>query len=231
MDGASNDLIFFMWEYRKIVYMATHVLYVASDKSNPSQMCRGSSQCISVAKHPSLKQNVLIQNVDILRRKQPLPSWLNGTPILVDRTTNQIIKGSPAIDTLKDMQRQVSSQENEIFVEVHGKPGPSSSARDDRVENSGRRDELQPTPPSARGPTVDLPNVETMGYAHEEDSPPSDLFSIDTEAARASESARSEKVTEEDLQRLIEAREKSIPSTQQTPPSGSSMPPPLSGKE
>jgi hypothetical protein len=190
-------------------------------------MCRGSSQCISIAKHPSLKQSVLIQNVDILRRKQPLPSWLNGTPILIDRTTNQIIKGSPAIDTLKDLQRQVSSQESEIFVEVHDQ----SSVRDERIENLGKRDELKQSAPSGRGPSVDLPNVETMGYAHEEDGPPSDLFSIDTEAARASESARGEKVTEEDLQRLIEAREKSIPSTQQTPPSGSSMPPPLSGKE
>lgn len=207
--------------------MATHVLYVASDKSNPSQMCRGSSQCISIAKHPSLKQTVLIQNVDILRRKQPLPSWLNGTPILIDRTTNQIIKGSPAIDTLKDLQRQVNSQQSEIFVEVHDQ----SSVRDERIENSGKRDELKQSVPGGKGPSVDLPNVETMGYAHEEDGPPSNLFSIDTEAARASESARSEKVTEEDLQRLIEAREKLIPSTQQTSPSGSSMPPPLSGKE
>lgn len=211
--------------------MATHVLYVASDKSNPSQMCTGSSQCISIAKHPSLKQIVLIQNVDILRRKQPLPTWLNGTPILIDRSTNQIIKGSPAIDTLKELQRQISSQDSEIFVEVHDKPGPSSSARDERVENSGKRDESKLSAPGNKGPSVELPNIETMGYAHEEDSAASDLFSIDTEAARASESARSEKVTEEDLQRLIEAREKSIPSTQQTAPSGSSMPPPLSGKE
>ena len=128
---------------------------------------------------------------------------------------------------MKDLQRQVSSQESEIFVEVHGQ----SSVRDERIENSGKRDELKQSAPGGRGPSVDLPNAETMGYAHEEDGPPSDLFSIDTEAARASESARSEKVTEEDLQRLIEAREKSIPSTQQTPPSGSSMPPPLTGKE
>ena len=207
--------------------MASHVLYVASDKLDPSQMCRGSSQCVSIAKHPNLKQHVLIQNVDILRKKQPLPPWLNGTPILVDRTTNQIIKGSPAIDTLKHLlQLTISQNDDEIHVEVQGKREPTS--RDERLENSSKRDLPASNP---RGPNVDLPNVETMGYAHEEDGPPADLFSIDTEAAKASESARSEKVTEEDLQRLIEAREKAIPSTQQTPPTGSSMPPPLSGKE
>ena len=213
--------------------MASHVLYVASDKSNPSQMCRGSSQCISIAKHPSLKQNVLIQNVDILRNKQPLPRWLNGTPVLVDRTTSQIIKGSPVIDTLKELLHQVSSQNNEIYVEVTSKEG-SSGSRDERLDNSNKRDDLQPSLPISgnnKGPNVHLPNVDTMGYAHEEDGASPDLFSIDKEAAIASSSARDEKVTEEDIQRLIEARERSIPSAQQTAPSGSSMPPPLTGKE
>lgn len=213
--------------------MASHVLYVASDRLNPSQMCRGSSKCMSIAKHPSLKQSVLIQNVDILRKKQPIPPWLNGTPVLIDRTTSQIIKGSPAIDTLKEMLQQVSSQNNEIYVEVTGEAA-SPVSRDERLENSSRRDNLQASLSASnnKGPTVDLPNIETMGYAHEEDGPPADLFTIDSEAAKAaSESGRSDKVTEEDIQRLIEARERSIPSAQQAPPSGSSMPPPLSGKE
>ena len=184
----------------------THVLYVAHAVHDEDALCKGSTLCVNIAKSMHKRDMVAIQNVDILRKKQPLPSWLNGTPILVDRTTNMIYKGTNAINEMKRL-KMASSEEIEVEIQS------------------------QPQVIQTRGEVKRQPEKEEeMGYAHEEDDRPVDVFQMDREAAMAAEEARSSKVTEEDLQKFMEARERSLPSGN-VQGSAASMLPPSSGKE
>ena len=48
-----------------------------------------------------LKEDVVVQSVSALLQKGvPLPSWLDGTPILVDTSTNEALKGSAAVQKI-----------------------------------------------------------------------------------------------------------------------------------
>jgi len=75
------------------------ILYVASSRIVPGTLCSGSVKCKSLI--PSNTDKV--QVVDVKSLKQPLPQWLNGTPILVDDST--IHKGKHAVDELKRVFR------------------------------------------------------------------------------------------------------------------------------
>lgn len=197
-----TQLHFFLQMERQM----THVLYVAHAVHDEDALCKGSTLCVNIAKSMHKRDMVAIQNVDILRKKQPLPSWLNGTPILVDRTTNMIYKGTNAINEMKRL-KMASSEEIEVEIQS------------------------QPQVIQTRGEVKRQPEKEEeMGYAHEEDDRPVDVFQMDREAAMAAEEARSSKVTEEDLQKFMEARERSLPSGN-VQGSAASMLPPSSGKE
>ncbi len=84
--------------------MSSHyVLYVGHDNRNPSNFCKGSMSCMQHL--TELPDDLIhIQDVDILRQKQKLPSWLNGTPILVDKTTLQKYKGTAAVNKLESIK-------------------------------------------------------------------------------------------------------------------------------
>lgn len=80
------------------------ILYVASSRIVPGTLCSGSVECKSLI--PSNTDKV--QVVDVKSLKQPLPHWLNGTPILVHDST--IYKGKHAVNELKRMFRGGGSQ-------------------------------------------------------------------------------------------------------------------------
>jgi hypothetical protein len=211
-----TQLHFFLQMERQM----THVLYVAHAVHDEDALCKGSTLCVNIAKSMHKRDMVAIQNVDILRKKQPLPSWLNGTPMLVDRTTNMIYKGTNAIS---EMKRLKMASSEEIEVEIQSQPQVIQT----RGEVKRQPGEVKRQPGEVkRQPEKE----EEMGYAHEEDDRPLDVFQMDTEAAMAAEEARSSKVTEEDLQKFMEARERSLPSGN-VQGSAASMPPPSSGKE
>lgn len=81
---------------------ASHVLYVAADHEDSSAYCRGSRVCLDLVKRLP-DGAVLVQDCDVLQKTQPLPRWLNGTPMLVDTATMRRLKGSRAIAKLSDL--------------------------------------------------------------------------------------------------------------------------------
>lgn len=82
-----------------------NVLYVATDKNDPEDMCPGSIVCLFLSeKFPA--GTISIQNCDILRQSKKLPDWLNGTPIFVNEDEGIPHKGK---DAIKRMQQLVHS--------------------------------------------------------------------------------------------------------------------------
>lgn len=83
------------------------VLYVAYDAHRPEQFCPGSRRCVGVLEVSSrLRARCSVQVVDqLLAARTPLPDWLDGTPILVDRHTRQLLRGSGACEYLSAQAR------------------------------------------------------------------------------------------------------------------------------
>ena len=79
------------------------ILYVAKNFTNTAY-CAGSSKCINLIKSKNIT-NIVVQDVDKLRSEGvDLPKWLNGTPILVNKTTGEIFKGTEAVETISEIQ-------------------------------------------------------------------------------------------------------------------------------
>lgn len=78
---------------------ATHVLYVR-------EKCPGSTACLTLIEaSPVLESAVKIEFIDeIIRHKQPLPVWLDGSPSLVNKASRSVVYGSTARDALRKMQ-------------------------------------------------------------------------------------------------------------------------------
>jgi len=78
------------------------MLYVAADEDRPDRFCVGSCECIELIRaNPSLVQETRIENVDVIRHEgAQLPSWLYGTPTLVDTLHKRIMHGTSARDYL-----------------------------------------------------------------------------------------------------------------------------------
>ena len=81
----------------------THVLYVRDGG------CPGSAACLSVIhSSPVLESVVRVEYVDaLLRERQPLPRWLDGSPSLVNKTNRSVLYGSRARDTLLEMRGKI----------------------------------------------------------------------------------------------------------------------------
>ena len=76
------------------------VLYVAHDHVDPTMFCRGSRRAVRIAE--PIKEDVLVQSVDVLIEKNvDIPSWLNGTPTLVDTDSKTAFTGSQALERLE----------------------------------------------------------------------------------------------------------------------------------
>ena len=84
--------------------MSTFVLYVAYDRTDTthSRFCPGSRRAIEIIDNAGLQDVVMIQSVDVLREKvATLPTWLQGTPTLVDRQSKRAMRGSAALSHLQ----------------------------------------------------------------------------------------------------------------------------------
>lgn len=78
------------------------VLYVARDIESTEDMCPGSTVCLSIIE--KIEEGLInVQDCDILRESKELPSWLNGTPILVDDNEGIPHKGKHAIKKLRSI--------------------------------------------------------------------------------------------------------------------------------
>ena len=76
------------------------LLYVAKDKRK-SSYCPGSRACLEIIGHIQ-NPDIQIQNVNkLISDGIELPGWLNGSPILVNKNTGEIMRGTAAVEFLK----------------------------------------------------------------------------------------------------------------------------------
>lgn len=77
------------------------MMYVATDADRSGRFCAGSRECIALIQaNPPLLQKTRFENVDVIRHEGPLPTWLYGTPTLVDIDLKRIMRGTSARDYL-----------------------------------------------------------------------------------------------------------------------------------
>lgn len=82
------------------------VLYVNRDKSNVEEFGVGSQCCMDSFKQMD-SSVITVQDLSVLQRnKVELPRWIDGAPILVDRSTSSITKGTEAIQNLQRAARR-----------------------------------------------------------------------------------------------------------------------------
>ncbi len=97
------------------------VLYVNRDKSNIDEFGVGSQCCMDCFKQMD-SSVITVQDLSVLQRsKVELPRWIDGAPILVDRSTNSVSRGTEAI---RDLQRAARSH-----------PQPKATAPEKRVDS------------------------------------------------------------------------------------------------
>lgn len=95
-----------------------NVLYVSRDKQHHDLMCPGSIVCLSIAE--KINDAVLsIQDCDILKQKSIIPSWLDGTPILINENEGIPYRGKDAINKLNELMSQQPKE-----TENRGKAAP-----------------------------------------------------------------------------------------------------------
>ena len=100
--------------------MTSYVLYIGCDKRDKNVFCPGSKSALAVIDAAELNDQVNIQSIDWLRSTTKLPSWLDGTPILVDKQSKKAFRGSRCVE----------------FLEKLGEEGGASSRKSEE-DNSG----------------------------------------------------------------------------------------------
>ena len=87
-------------------------LYVAFDKKKSGSFNMGSKLCMKILEENSeLASLVRIENLDTIlmeKKREELPSWLDGSPTLVDVKRMRVHHGSSARDKLLDLLDDVS---------------------------------------------------------------------------------------------------------------------------
>lgn len=154
-----------------------YVLYIGKDNRDPSVFCRGSKVLLELIK--PFQEQTLIQDVEILMDKGVnLPDWLDGTPILVDMSNKQAMKGSEAARYVQDLQKkqnhEKSSEPSKEAPSMEEMTGVLASGERLLHDNSN----FDPAPPDA----------ETMNLTN-----------------------RDEKITDADLEKYMEMRNKGQP--------------------
>ena len=114
---------------------------------------------------------------------QKLPEWLDGTPILVDTTNMAIYKGSDAIFKISNVIQEVSST---TTTEKVGSPSQHVKQTNQDLEVSNDFDDS--------GKSGEIDNV----------------FTVDKEAQERARLATDSKVTSDDVQKLLEERNRLI---------------------
>lgn len=200
------------------------MLYVGRDRSDPNKFCPGSMVCMSLVE--KIQTPIQVQDCSVLRRHQRMPDWLNGTPIFVDQGGDaEPLRGTEAVRAL---QRLLSAQpldedEEDDDDVVVAEPRPSGAAMPRMQQPIATRE------PSARPTRTDIvPPPPLSGGASGQVARPDDAFASiettedellpDTMANGTSGSSnapvRDGKVTDDDLQRFMEARKQSLASAQ-----------------
>ena len=209
------------------------VLYVGRDKDDPSEYCPGSLVCMSLVE--KIEEDIQIQDCNILKSSQALPSWLNGTPILISRKDPEPHRGTEAVRVLQFMLReqQRNPGSNNYDEESHRETVPRVTTRQQQNAAPPRMMPGQMTrqPSEKRQLAEPHRHLTTQGDPIRPDvHDGEDEEAMDTMANGAAtqynSNIRDDKVTEQDLQRYMEARNASAASAGNTGQAqGQTMPP------
>ena len=124
-----------------------YVLYVNKSYDDSSQYCNGSDSCL---RHVQQNADFLIQDVDeILRQGVELPSWLDGSPILVEVATGTASKGTHAVNRVKELVSKprkappdASIERGNIIQQSSNAPSPPTKDNDDDPFNQNDKDAI-----------------------------------------------------------------------------------------
>ena len=169
------------------------ILYVGRDNETVSSYCPGSLVCMAILE--KLHADIQVQDCHILRESTVFPEWLNGTPIFIDRDVGVPLRGKEAVRhlqaLLKEEEEAMKYEEQQQQLKAKAK-APSQGA-------SPRM--AQPVPPS-RQPAEEEPlEVNAIDSGEE----PMDAMANGAGNAPL----RDDKVTDDELQRFMEARKQS----------------------
>lgn len=158
-----------------------YVLYISSDDADATQFCYGSRECLKLI--GPVKEDLTVQHVDrMLEAGVELPEWLDGTPILVNTMQKSALRGTYVYEYLKN-----------VGTNKNGRDGGTEPVK---VEREQVADD------GFNGMT---PNGEK--YLHE--SVEDDLQHSENSPERQIIDSQQGKITENDLQRYMELRNKS----------------------
>ena len=199
---------------KNIASVNMKVLYVGRDRDDPSEFCPGSLVCMSLVEKLD-DDAIQIQDCSILRQSQELPDWLNGTPILIDRNSPMPLRGTQAVRMLQSILK-IQDERRSARAARPEKPKPPPRGAMPRMQPIATR---QPSSQSQSHERQEQPppNFGLLGTNDNEDDE-DDVEPMDTmsNGAAANVQIRDDKVTEDDLQRYMEARKQSAASAPPT---------------
>ena len=194
------------------------VLYVGHDKIDPTMFCAGSLVCMSLV--DKLDEDITVQDCTVLREAQELPEWLNGTPILIDGDNPVPTRGTDAVRMLQAMIKKQNHRLTQVpkSGSAVGKRAIAPSADGMRPQSSGVVPRMHPVatrqPSSIRRQQPIAPD-QTPGSYLQLDNSGDDTDNeeqIHASSSVTNAQIRDEKVTDDDLQRYMEARKQSAAS-------------------
>tara|TARA_B110000046_G_scaffold130536_1_gene137084 strand:+ start:1410 stop:2030 length:621 start_codon:yes stop_codon:yes gene_type:complete len=196
--------------------MAQHfVLYVGRDKKDRDMYCPGSLVCLALV--DKIEPAIPVQDCSILLQTQVLPPWLNGTPILMDKTDPVPARGTDAVRVLQahlkqQMQSAVSRAPSPLPPPP---PKPRTAGLSSRMTPTNTRqpatkprDEPQGALEVQRG-GGDMSTGADVFFENadlEVDMMPSDTMQ---NGQSSNAPLKDSKITEDDLQQFMEARKNS----------------------
>lgn len=189
------------------------VLYVAHDHLDPDELCPGSLLCREVVK--KLDAEIVVQNCDLLRSEKNLPEWLNGTPILARDDGSLPLRGREALQHLRLMLRE----QERVGSSSAAKSVPTEGRRPKRGTGETQRrpdgDDLQTRVRSASlvasdaAKPVSAARHEAKSFAFDEQEDEGPLDTLANGSVGANAPIGTGKISDEDLQRYVNARNQS----------------------
>tara|TARA_B110000046_G_C12881313_1_gene350236 strand:+ start:174 stop:746 length:573 start_codon:yes stop_codon:yes gene_type:complete len=170
------------------------VLYTNHDKLVSTRVCPGSQLCLDLVGN---RADVLVQRVDaLISAGVVLPTWLNGTPCLVDRATARAFKGTAAVARARELSQS-----------------QASTAATPRAVGGGEK-ERRALPPNQGAPPLDstpMGVVTGSGRQHDNDGSSGgleDAFqTISTDMSASASDGESSKITSGELEKYMQRRE------------------------
>ena len=86
------------------------ILYIAKHYEK-DEYCIGSQKCISLIQSENI-DSIEFQDVNkLISENIELPNWLNGTPILVEKKTGEVFKGTDAVQKINSLKNKIPKEE------------------------------------------------------------------------------------------------------------------------